>query len=64
MTVAGFPFILLLRRTPKISLVRLAAAALEGLVNRKMAFEDEVPAVLDPGDGVETRQARFAALFL
>src|SRR5258708_1482456 len=40
------------------------AASLEDLVDREVAFEDEVPAVLDLRDGVETRQAHLAAFFL
>ena len=37
------------------------AASLEDLVDGKVAFEDEVPAVLDLGDGVEPRQVHLAA---
>ena len=39
------------------------AASLEDLVNGEMAFEDEVPAILDLGDGVEPRQVHLAAFF-
>ena len=37
------------------------AASLEDLVDGEVAFEDEVPAVLDLGDGVEPRQVHLAA---
>ena len=37
------------------------AAALEDLVNGKVAFEDEIAAVLDLRDGVEPRQVHLAA---
>ena len=40
------------------------AAPLEDLVDGEVAFEDEVPAVLDLGDGVEARQVHLAALLL
>jgi len=37
------------------------AASLEDLVNGETAFEDEVPAVLDLSDGIESRQVHLAA---
>src|SRR5215472_9829920 len=37
------------------------AASLEDLVNGEVAFEDEVPAVLDLSDGVESRQVHLGA---
>src|SRR6516162_10142697 len=40
------------------------ATALEDLVDGEMAFENEVPAVLDLGDGIEPRQAYLAAFLL
>ena len=48
------------RQTPQADF----AASLEDFVNREVAFEDEVPAVLDLGDGVEARQAHLAAFLL
>lgn len=46
------------RQSPKADL----AAALEKLMDREMALEDEVAAVLDLGDGVEARQVHLVAL--
>ena len=40
------------------------ATALEDLVDGEVAFEDEVPAVLDLRDGVEARQTHLAAFLL
>jgi hypothetical protein len=40
------------------------AASLEDLVDGEVAFEDEVPAVFDLGDGVETRQVHLCPFFL
>ena len=40
------------------------ATALEDLVDGEVAFEDEVPAVLDLRDGVEARQVHLAAFLL
>src|SRR5271170_5005516 len=40
------------------------AASLEDPVNGKVAFENEIPAVLDLSDGVEARQAHLAAFVL
>jgi len=48
------------RQTPQADF----AASLEDLVNGEVAFENEIPAVLDLGDGVETRQAHLAAFLL
>src|SRR3954452_13625065 len=45
-------------QSPKADL----AAALEELMDRKVALEDEVAAVLDLGDGVEARQVHLFAL--
>src|SRR5689334_13495797 len=38
------------------------AAALEKLMDREVALEDEVAAVLDLGDGVEAREVHLVAL--
>ena len=40
------------------------AASFEDLVDGEVAFENEVAAVLDLGDGVEARQAHLAAFLL
>jgi hypothetical protein len=40
------------------------ATALEDFVNREVAFEDEIAAVLDLGDGIESREVHLAALLL
>ena len=40
------------------------AASLEDFVDGEVAFEDEVPAVLDLRDGIEARQAHLAAFLL
>ena len=40
------------------------AASLEDLVNGKVALENEIPAVLDLRNGVETRQTHLAAFLL
>src|SRR5229473_2272890 len=40
------------------------AAALKNLVDREVTLEDEIPAVLDLGDGVEPRQVYLAAFLL
>jgi hypothetical protein len=40
------------------------AAPLEDLVDRELAFEDEIPAILDLGDGIETGQVHSAAFLL
>src|SRR3954452_19910114 len=45
-------------QSPKADL----AAALEELMDREVALEDEVAAVLDLGDGVEARQVHLLAL--
>src|SRR6266403_563284 len=60
----------LVSRTPKSSEIRLAvqspkadlAAAFENLMDREVALEDEVSAVLDLPDGVEARQVDLIAL--
>ena len=39
-------------------------ASFEDFVDGKMAFENEVPAVLDLSDGLEARQAHLAAFLL
>ena len=46
------------RQSPKADL----AAALEDLMDREVALEDEVAAVLDLPDGVEARQVDLFAL--
>ena len=48
------------RQPPKADL----AASLEDLVDGEVAFEDEIPAVLDLGDGVEAGEIHLAAFFL
>src|SRR4029453_8737158 len=40
------------------------AASLKDLMNRKVPFENEIPAVLDLRNGVETRQTHLAAFLL
>jgi hypothetical protein len=40
------------------------AAALEDFVDGEVAFENEIAAVLDLGDGIETRKAHVAAFIL
>ena len=40
------------------------AASFEDFVDREVAFENKVPAVLDLRDGVEPRQTHLAALLL
>ena len=40
------------------------ATARENVVHGEVAFEDEIPAVLDLADGVEPRQVHLAALLL
>jgi hypothetical protein len=39
------------------------AATREDFVDGEVAFENEIPAVLDLGDGIETREADLAAFF-
>src|ERR1019366_2006949 len=48
------------RQAPQTDL----ATALKNLVNREVAFENEVPAVLDLCDRIEPRQADLAAFLL
>ena len=40
------------------------AASLEDFVDGEVALENKIPAVLDLGDGIETREAHLAAFFL
>src|SRR5215469_17693066 len=71
MTVASLPRSFLVSRTPDLADAVSGhapqadfAAALEDFVDGEVALKNEIAAILDLGDGIETREAHLAAFFL